>query len=99
MDMSRFAVLLIAMTTFTLNTFAAAAQQPGSTPHDGWSFTSARADIAPQASVREDGAAYGLVITGTGDAIADGRWIKRVPIPTGEYVSFAARYRATHIEM
>jgi predicted amidohydrolase len=97
--MSRFAILLIAMTAIIPNMVAAAAEQPSGTPHDGWSFTSARADIAPQAAVREDGAAYGLVITGTGDAIADGRWIKRVPIPAGEYVSVAARYRATNIEM
>jgi predicted amidohydrolase len=71
------------------------------TAHDGWTFTAARAETAPQSSLRRDDgdAGYGLVIKGNGEAIADGRWLKRVALPAGEYVGFTARYRATNIEM
>jgi predicted amidohydrolase len=67
--------------------------------HDGWTFTSARPEIAPQSSIHQEGGGYGLVIKGNGDAIADGRWVKLITLPAGEYVSFSARYRATNIEM
>ena len=100
--MSRFTIVLIVMAaTFstTMTTTLNAAEKLNGTSHDGWSFTSARAETAPQSSVRAEGNAYGLVITGTGDAIADGRWVKRVALPGGEYVRFSARYRANNIEM
>ena len=58
-----------------------------------------RAETAPHASVREDGGGYALGIKGNGDAIADGRWVKRVALPNSQYVNFTARYRASNIEM
>lgn len=68
----------------------------GSDAPDGWQFVAIREEAAPRHSVRNDGA---LVIEGTGDAIADGRWVKKLPIPKGPYVNLKARYRATNIEM
>jgi predicted amidohydrolase len=98
--MSRFILVLIFMATMIpLVKAAAPATAEEQKSPDGWSFTSARAETAPLSSVRPDGGAYGLVIKGNGDAIAEGRWIKRVPLPPGEFVSFTARYRASNIEM
>src|SRR3954470_6170912 len=90
--MSRFICLftLMAIMTPTLQ----AAEPQSTTTHDGWTFTSARPEIAPQSSVHVEGGGYGLVIKGNGDAIADGRWVKHIDLPAGEYVSFTARYRA-----
>ena len=65
----------------------------------GWEFRALREEAAPRHSIREDGSAIGLVIEGNGDAIADGRWVKQVPIPQGSYLNLRARYRATGIEM
>ena len=92
--MARFILVFTFMTTMI--PLVNAADQ---TSHDGWTFKSARAEIAPKSSVRIDGGAYGLVITGNGEAIADGLWIKRVALPAGQYVTFTARYRASNIEM
>ena len=96
--MSRFILVLTFMATMIPLVKAATASPEQKSP-DGWTFTSARAETAPLSSVRADGGTYALVIKGNGDAIAEGRWIKRVPLPAGEYVSFTARYRATNIEM
>jgi predicted amidohydrolase len=92
--MARFILALTFMTTI-IPTLRAQEQKP----HDGWTFKSARPEISPKPSVRTEGGAYGLVITGNGEAIADGLWIKRVPLPAGQYVSFTAHYRASNIEM
>jgi predicted amidohydrolase len=68
--------------------------------HEGWSFISARPETAPQFNVvRDADGTYGLSIAGNGEAIADGRWIKKFPLSGGEYVHFTARYRAKNIEM
>ena len=91
--MSRFILALLFMTTTT------AMLKAEEKTHDGWTFTAVRDEIAPQASVREDGGAYGLVIKGTGEAVTDGRWVKRVPVPAAPYANFTARYRASNIEM
>jgi len=98
--MSRFIPFLTLMAIMT-PTLRAEPQTTttNTTAHDGWSFTSARAEIAPQSSVHRDGDGYRLVIKGNGDAIADGRWMKRIALPPGEHVSFSARYRARNIEM
>jgi hypothetical protein len=95
LHMSRFTCLLTLVAIMTPTLQAAESQ----TTHDGWTFTSARPEIAPQSSVHQEGGGYGLVIKGNGDAIADGRWVKLITLPAGEYVSFSARYRATNIEM
>ena len=65
----------------------------------GWEFRPLRDEAAPRHSIREDGSAIGLVIEGNGDAIADGRWVKQVPIPKGPYLNLRARYRASDVEM
>jgi predicted amidohydrolase len=75
-----------------------AEQQPQAT-HDGWTFTSARAEIAPQSSIQKEGDGYGLIIKGTGDAIADGRWNKRIALPAGGFMKLSGRYRSSNIEM
>jgi len=94
--MSRFAILGLLMMT-TMNTTSRAQENAP----DSWSFTSARAEIAPKSSVVRDGDGYGLVIAGNGEKIADGRWTKAFPLSAnpGEYVEFSVRYRASNIEM
>jgi predicted amidohydrolase len=69
------------------------------TAPDGWRFITIRDETAARPSVIRDADAYGLVIAGNGEAIADGRWVKRFPLPPGEHVRFTARYRASNIEM
>src|SRR4051812_6916382 len=96
--MSRF----ILMATVVFSAIAAAASgaaEPAAAP-DGWRFVTVRDDTAARPSVRNDGGgAYGLVIAGNGEAISDGRWVKRVPLPQTPYVNLAARVRATGVEM
>ncbi|MEA2735493.1 MAG: hypothetical protein QOE14_1944, partial [Humisphaera sp.] len=91
--MSRFIFVLIFMTTMISNATAEVKT------HDGWTFIAVREETAPRSSVRNDGGGYGLVIAGNGEAIADGRWVRRVPLPAGEFVGFTARFRASNIEM
>ena len=90
--MSRFMLVLTFMTTM----IPQMARGEESKSHDGWNFIAPRAEIAPQAAVSSAG---GLVIKGNGDAIADGRWVKRVPLPAGDYLGFSARIRTSNIEM
>src|SRR4051812_18640983 len=67
--------------------------------HDGWTFVTVRDETACKSSVRHDAGATGVVISGNGDTICDGKWVKRVPIPVGaQHVRFAARYHAQNIE-
>src|SRR5688500_5771330 len=66
---------------------------------DGWKFVALRDEAAPRHSIRNDGGTMGLVIEGNGEAIADGRWAKQVPIPNAPYVTLRARYHATGVEM
>src|SRR4051794_13778699 len=98
--MCRFAffglvAVLLAMATPTLaeepSAAAAAAQ-------DGWTFVTVRDETAPQSAVRANGGSYALVITGNGETISDGRWVKRVPLPQAAYVKLTARFRASDVE-
>ncbi len=78
---------------------AASPARAGNATVDGWQFVALREEAAPLHSVREEGRAIGLIIEGNGDAIADGRWVKQLPIPQGSHINFRARYHATNIEM
>jgi hypothetical protein len=71
----------------------------GDAPADGWKFVPLRDEAAPRHSIRTDGGAIGLIIEGNGEPIADGRWVKQVPIPSAPYVNLRARYRASGVEM
>src|SRR5688572_32700860 len=82
-----------------LSAVASPARAAGEGEVDGWRFLALREEAAPRHSTRTDGGALGLVIEGSGDAIADGRWVKQVAVPQGPYLSFRARYRASDIEM
>src|SRR3954470_11709009 len=48
----------------------------GESAPDAWSFVAGRDEIAPRASVRKDEASFGLVMSGNGEAIVDGKWVK-----------------------
>src|SRR3954469_17528630 len=73
--------------------------QAGETSPDGWKFFASRDEIAPKASVREDGSSIGLVMAGNGEAIVDGKWQKRTALPKSPYIQLTGRYRATNVEM
>ena len=72
-----------------------AAADESAASRDGWTFVTVRADTAPKSSVEGEG----LIIAGNGSEISDGRWVKRVPMAAGQHVNFAARYRASNVEM
>ena len=76
----------------------AAASMAAETAPEGWSFRTVRDETAARSEVRKTADAQSLVISGNGEAISDGRWVKRVPLPQGEYANFAARFRATNVE-
>ena len=91
---------LIPLAFFAITMSASSqAMDATTTARDGWTFVTVRDETAPKASVREDSGGYGLVINGNGEPIADGRWVRRVEVPAGEYVSLSVRYRARDVEM
>ena len=93
--MMRFLMITGLVALSAVATQAAAA---GDAEADGWKFVPLRDEAAPRHSIRTDGGAMGLVIEGNGEPIADGRWVKQVPIPIASHVNLRARYRATGIE-
>jgi hypothetical protein len=97
--MSRLKVAVMVLLSLLTSLASAQESSPDQAPPDGWHFVAVRPETAPVASVRHEGDARGLVITGNGDAIADGRWVKRLPLPQASHVRFGARFRADGIEM
>src|SRR5439155_15079037 len=72
---------------------AAAARKVMAEPPDGWRFVTVRDETAARSSARRDDGSVGLVFTGNNSPLCDGRWVKRVPLPPGQYVRFTARFR------
>jgi hypothetical protein len=60
---------------------------------DGWRFASSRPEVAPKNSIRNGG----LVITGNGSSIADGKWSKRFDLPDGKFITLTGQLRASNI--
>src|SRR5438046_2218507 len=63
-----FALILLAMLTSS-----SLAQK---TAPDDWTFVTVRDETAAGSSVTADERGTSLIITGNGDALADGRWVK-----------------------
>ena len=64
---------------------------------DGWNFVPVRPETAAQfSSSQEDGKTL-LTLSGGGNPVADGKWVKKVPVNAGEYVSFNAQYKTRNL--
>jgi len=85
---------LSAASTLAASATSARAADPAAA--DGWRFVTVREETAPKSSVSKDGS---LVIEGNGDAIADGKWVKRIPLPGSAYIALGAKCRASNVEM
>jgi hypothetical protein len=96
--MSRFILMALIAVTASAARAANAAESGGTDGPDGWRFVTVRDETAATSSVRKSGDAYSLTIAGNGNAICDGRWVKRLPLPPSPYVSLAARLRAGGVE-
>ena len=92
--MSAFTVSIV----LVLTAFAASLHASETAP-DGWKFVTIRDETAAKPAVQQNGGSFGLVISGNGQGISDGRWVKRVPLPSSSFVKFTGRYRAADVEM
>ncbi|HEV8604478.1 MAG TPA: carbon-nitrogen hydrolase family protein [Tepidisphaeraceae bacterium] len=68
-------------------------------PTTYWHPYAIRDEIRPDFDSKVDASGNDtLIITGGGNASADGRWLKRVAVTEGKYVLFTAHYRAKRVE-
>jgi predicted amidohydrolase len=79
-------------------TAIAASSTAGETASDGWSFRTVRDETAARSDIRKTGDGQSLIISGNGNAISDGRWVKQIALQQGEYINFVARFRAANVE-